>query len=156
MDNVGCQWTSHSSQEEQEMRPFGVSMETAPRSGDFSSIPIRKSLPTCGWPMNQALEPRLLPHGAAIARDACWEDLRYSSRVPEAPIPPTHPGPRQEAGSWLRSHHPPSLISHREFFKNPPRPPSAASNPWLQRSRDFPGFLPRFIIEGSWGDFPNQ
>lgn len=80
-------------------------------------------------------------------------------RTPQPHGPaPVHPPWTLVVGGTLASlsHHPPSLISFSKFFKNPQRQPRASSNPSLQCSQDFPGFLPRFIIERSWGDFPNQ
>lgn len=135
-----------------EMRPLVAGMETGPLSGDFSSVPIRKCLLTCRWPMNQV---------SSHVRNACREALRGASNVPEAPIsPPGSCPPTLALGkggtlAWPLSHHPPSLRSLGGFFENPQHQPSAPS-PAPQSCPDLPGFLPRFIIERSRGDFPNQ
>lgn len=136
------------------MRPREASMETFPHKWWFLFHPNKKDLPTCWQPINQVLGQSLLPHKPAVrTSEMALGPLRPHPHGP-APAHASQPlGRRWEPGLMC---HPKSLVSLGEFFKNSQRQPHASSNPSLLVGRDFPGFLPRFIIEQSQGDFPNQ
>lgn len=79
--------------------------------------------------------------------------LKHGSPYPHGPVPWPLVGGGTSASL---SHHPLSFILFDKYSKNTQHRPHASSNPLLQSGRDFPGFLPRFIIECSQRDFPKS